>query len=135
MIESLNSPKLAEPAGFTHVSIAKGTRMVFLAGQVSQDGDGNLVGEGDLAAQTEQAMLNVAAALEAAGGSIADIAKTTLYVVDWDESKMMEALVTGFCRAAEKLGGAPTVPVTLVSVPFIFREGFLIEIDSTAVLD
>ena len=67
---------------------------MFLAGQVAQDGDGQLVGPGDLAAQVEQAMLNVAAGLEAAGATFDDVAKTTLYVVDWDQSKM-EPLVTG----------------------------------------
>jgi enamine deaminase RidA (YjgF/YER057c/UK114 family) len=134
MIETRNSPKLPEPAGFTHASIATGTKMVHLAGQISQDSEGNLVGEGDLAAQTEQAMLNVAAVMEAVGGSVTDIVKTTLYVVDWNESKM-EDLITGFGKAAAQLGGAALVPVTLVSVGFIFREGFLIEIDSTAVLD
>lgn len=43
-------------------------------------------------------------------------------------------LAAGFMRAAERLGGAPLVPTTLVSVPLIFREGYLIEIESTAVL-
>ena len=87
-VEKLNIPRLPEPQGFVHVGIAQGSRLVFLAGQVAEDGDGNLVGAGDLAAQMEQAMLNVAAGLEAAGATFDDVAKTTLYVVDWDESKM-----------------------------------------------
>jgi enamine deaminase RidA (YjgF/YER057c/UK114 family) len=132
-VETLNAPTLPEPAGYTHVGIASGSRLVFLAGQVSQDAQGELVGAGDLAAQTEQAMINVAACLEAAGASLDDVAKTTIYVVDWDESKM-EQLVVGFGRAAERLGGVPLAPATLVSVPLIFRDGYLIEIDATAVL-
>ena len=132
-VEKLNIPSLQEPQGFVHVGIAQGSRLVFLAGQVAQDGEGQLVGAGDLAAQMEQAMLNVAAGLEAAGATFEDVAKTTLYVVDWDESKM-EQLVGGFARAAEKIGGGALVPTTLVPVPRLFEEGYLVEVDVTAVL-
>ena len=132
-VEKLNIPTLPEPQGFTHVAIARGSRLVFLAGQVSQDGEGVLVGVGDLAAQTEQAVVNVAAGLEAAGATFDDVAKTTLYVVDWDESKM-EQLVAGFGRAAERIGAASVAPVTLVPVPRLFQDGHLIEVEVTAVL-
>jgi enamine deaminase RidA (YjgF/YER057c/UK114 family) len=132
-VEKLNIPTLPEPQGFTHIGIASGSRLVFLAGQVAQDGDGELVGAGDLAAQMEQAMLNVAAGLETAGATFDDVAKTTLYVVDWDELKM-EQLVTGFGRAAEKIGNASVSPATLVPVPRLFQEGYLVEVDVMAVL-
>jgi enamine deaminase RidA (YjgF/YER057c/UK114 family) len=132
MVKTLNAPSLPEPAGFTHVAIAEG-KQVFLAGQIAQDEDGNLVGPDDLAKQTEQAVINVGACLEAAGATFADVAKTVIYVVDWDESKM-EQLTTGFVRAAERLGAAALAPVTLVSVSKIFRDGYLIELDVTAVV-
>jgi enamine deaminase RidA (YjgF/YER057c/UK114 family) len=132
-VKTLNIPSLPTPEGFTHVAIAEGTRLVFLAGQVAQDGDGRLVGEGDLAAQMEQAMMNVAAGLEAAGATFDDVAKTTLYVVEWDESKL-EQLFTGFGRAAERLGGGSRAPVTLVPVPRLFEAGHLVEVEVTAVL-
>lgn len=133
-VVTLNAPGRPEPQGFTHVAVATGSKMVFLAGQVATDEAGELVGAGDLAAQTEQALLNVNACLEAAGASFADVAKTTMYVVDWEESKL-EHIVAGSIRAAEKLGAPPPlVPVTLIPVPRLFAEGYLIEIDSTAVL-
>jgi enamine deaminase RidA (YjgF/YER057c/UK114 family) len=133
-VKKINIPTLPEPQGFTHIAVASGSRVVFLAGQVSQDSDGNVVGEGDLAAQMEQAMLNVAAGLEAAGATVDDVAKTTLYVVDWEHSKL-EQLFAGFGRAAERIGTASTAPVTLVPVPRLFEDGHLIEIEVTAVLD
>ena len=132
-VEKMNIPTLPEPQGFTHVAIASGSRLVFLAGQVAQDGEGALVGPGDLAAQMEQAMLNVAAGLDAAGATFDDVAKTTLYVVDWDESKM-QPLVEGFGRAAARIGAASLVPTTLVPVPRLFEEGYLVEVEVTAVL-
>jgi enamine deaminase RidA (YjgF/YER057c/UK114 family) len=131
-VEKLNIPSLPEPQGFMHVGIASGSRIVFLAGQVAQDGEGNLVGAGDLAAQVEQAIVNVAAGLEAAGATFEDVAKTTIYVVDWDEPKM-EQLMGGFMRAAERLGGVPVSPATLVPVPRLFEKGYLVEVDVTAV--
>ena len=132
-VEKLNIPTLPEPQGFTHVAIASGSRLVFLAGQVAQNSEGELVGDGDLAAQMEQAMLNVAAGLDAAGATFDDVTKTTLYVVDWDESKL-EQLVAGFGRAAERIGSASVAPATLVPVPRLFQKGYLIEVDVTAVL-
>jgi enamine deaminase RidA (YjgF/YER057c/UK114 family) len=133
-VEKLNPPTIHEPEGFMHVSIARGSRLVFLAGQVSRATDGSLVGEGDLAAQTAQAMRNVAAGLEAAGATLEDVAKVTLYIVDWDESKM-EQLMAGVMAAAGELGGAPVASSTLVPVARLFEPGYLIEIDVTAVVD
>jgi enamine deaminase RidA (YjgF/YER057c/UK114 family) len=132
-VEKLNIPTLPEPQGFVHVGIATGSRLVFLAGQVAQNSEGELVGPGDLAAQMEQVLMNVAAGLDAAGATFDDVAKTTLYVVDWDESKM-EQLMAGFMRAAERLGGASVAPSTLVPVPRLFEQGYLIEVEVTAVL-
>ena len=132
-VEKMNPPTLSEPQGFMHVGIASGSRLVFLAGQVAQSNDGELVGAGDLAAQTEQALLNVGAGLEAAGATFDDVAKLTIYVVDWNEGKM-EQLMAGVVRAAERLNAAPLVPSTLVPVPRLFQEGYLIELDATAVL-
>ena len=131
-VEKLNIQTLPEPQGFMHVGIATGTRLVFLAGQVAQNEEGELVGAGDLAAQMEQAMMNVAAGLEAAGATFDDVAKTTLYVVDWDASKI-EQLIAGFGRAAARIGGASVAPTTLVPVPRLFEEGYLVEVDVTAV--
>ena len=132
-VEKLNISTLPEPQGFMHVGIASGSRIVFLAGQVAQNSEGELVGPGDLAAQMEQAMLNVAAGLDAAGATFDDVATTTIYVVDWDESKL-EHLVAGFGRAAEKIGNASVAPTTLVPVPRLFEQGYLVELDVTAVL-
>jgi enamine deaminase RidA (YjgF/YER057c/UK114 family) len=132
-VEKHNIPNLPEPQGFVHVGIATGSRLVFLAGQVAQDGEGNLVGAGDLAAQAEQASVNVAAGLEAAGATFDDVAKVTLYVVDWEESKL-GPLVEGIGRAAQRVGGAAFAPTTLVPVPRLFEAGYLVEIDVTAVL-
>ncbi len=58
---------LLHNAAFSQVVVASGRRMIYVSGQVSIDAGGALVGAGDLAAQTEQAMRNLGLALGAAG--------------------------------------------------------------------
>jgi enamine deaminase RidA (YjgF/YER057c/UK114 family) len=72
---------------YRQVAIASGSKLVFIAGQVAWDAEGVTIGEGDLAAQVEQSYLNIATALAEAGGSFDDVAKLTVYVVDWTSSR------------------------------------------------
>ncbi len=132
-VELSNVPGRVEPEGYVHVGVATGSRTVYLAGQVSQDADGATVAKGDLAGQTEQALLNVASALDSVGASFDDVAKLAIYVVDWEPSKM-EGLVAGIGAAAEQLGVDPIKPATLIGVAALFEADYLIEIEATAVL-
>ena len=116
------------------VSVATGSKLVFMAGQVAWDADGVTVGQNDLAAQIEQCYLNVATALAGAGGSFDDVAKMTIYVVDWSIEKM-PLVVEGRARAAAKLGVAPLAPGTLVGVAALFAPDILVEVEAIAVID
>ncbi|MEV8306490.1 RidA family protein [Streptomyces flavidovirens] len=100
---------------YRQVSIATGSKQVFIAGQVAWDADGVTVGEGDLAAQVEQCCLNIGPALAEVGGSFDDVAKLTVYVVDWTPDKM-PLFLEGVTRAAAKLGITPVPPGTLLGV-------------------
>ncbi|AJC53549.1 RidA family protein [Streptomyces sp. 769] len=119
---------------YRQVSIASGSRLVFIAGQVAWDAEGATVGEGDLAAQVEQCYLNIGTALAAAGGSFDDVAKLTFHVVDWTPDKMPR-LLEGISRAAAKLGVTPVPPATLLGVAALDVPDHLVEIEATAVLD
>jgi enamine deaminase RidA (YjgF/YER057c/UK114 family) len=132
-VELLNPEGLPKPEVYAQVAVATGSRMVFLAGQVARDADGRPVGAGDLAAQVEQAYLNVGTALAAVGGTFADVAKLTLYLVDWSADSL-PALGAGVARAAERLGVDPTKPVTLIPVTALGEPDLLVEVDATAVL-
>ncbi|MET0863314.1 MAG: RidA family protein [Nakamurella sp.] len=133
-IELLNPAGLPKPEFYRQVAVATGTRTVYLAGQVARTADGEQVGPGDLAAQVEQAYLNVATALAAVGGSFDDVAKLTLYVVDWSDEKL-PALGEGVGRAGARLGVDPIKPVTLLSVAALGEPDLLVEVDAVAVLD
>lgn len=115
------------------VAVAHGSRIVHLAGQVSWDIEGNLVGRDDVAAQAETCYLNVAAALDAVGATAADLAKVTVYVVDLDEAKA-EQFVVGRERAAATLGVAFQQPSTWIGVTSLAAPGYLVEVDAVAVL-
>ncbi|MGY0071586.1 RidA family protein [Streptomyces sp. QTS137] len=130
----INPEGLLETDVYRQVAIASGSRMVFIAGQVSWDADGVTVGVGDLAAQVEQCYLNVATALAAAGATFADAVKLTVYVVDWTPDKMAQ-FMEGATRAARKLGTTPAAPGTLVGVQALDIPDHLVEIEAVAVLD
>jgi enamine deaminase RidA (YjgF/YER057c/UK114 family) len=119
---------------YQQVSIASGSRLVFIAGQVAWDAEGVTIGEGDLTAQVEQSYLNVGTALAEIGGSFDDVAKLTFYVVDWTPDKM-PALLEGISRAAAKLGVTPAPPTTLIGVAALDVPDHLVEIEATAILD
>lgn len=133
-ITLVNPGGLPQVDAYRQVSVATGSKLVFVAGQVAWDADGVTVGAGDLAAQVEQCYLNVATALAAAGGSFDDVAKLTVYVVDWAPDKM-PLLMEGITRAAAKLGVTPVPPATLLGVATLDVPDHLVEIEVTAVLD
>jgi putative Mg2+ transporter-C (MgtC) family protein len=76
MIERPTTKGLVHTPTFAQVLVATGARTIHTSGQVSIDEEGKLVGAGDLAAQTTQAMKNLGLPLEAAGATFADIVKT-----------------------------------------------------------
>ena len=117
--------------GFSHAVISRGGTTVHCAGQVAWDRDHNLVGEGDLAAQTRQALENLRAVLAEAGAGPADIVRLRTYVVDHTPDKLG---IIG-PALAEFYGAVLPAANTLVGVPALALPGFLIEIEATAVID
>ncbi|GAA2433485.1 RidA family protein [Streptomyces mauvecolor] len=133
-ITLVNPDGLPTVDAYRQVAVASGSRTVFIAGQVAWGFDGVTVGVGDLAAQVEQCYLNVATALAAVGGTFRDVAKLTVYVVDWTPDKM-RLLMDGVARAAGRLGLVPVPPATLIGVAALDVPQHLVEIEATAVLD
>lgn len=126
-VTMVNPPELPEIDVYHQVAVAEGTKLVFVAGQVAWET------EGDLAAQVEQAYVNVAAALAAAGGTFDDVAKLTVYAVDWKPEKML-ALLDGIARGSAKIGTTAKPPATLIGVAALDVPEHLVEIEVTAVL-
>lgn len=133
-IELINPPGIPEPLGYAQVGVATGSRTVYVSGQVARTADGSHVGPGDLAAQVEQAYVNLLAALAGAGATYADVAKVTVYVVDLTEEKL-GPFVEGAMRVAETHGIDPTKPMTMVGVTSLAEPDLLVEVEAIAVLD
>lgn len=131
---------LENPAGLPHadthhqVAIAAGSRLVFLAGQVAWNAEGATVGAGDLATQVEHCYANIATALAGIGASFEDVAKLTIYVVDWSADKA-PILLGALDRAVERLNLTTSPPITLLGVTALAAPDLLVEIEATAVID
>jgi enamine deaminase RidA (YjgF/YER057c/UK114 family) len=70
---------------YTHVVVASGQSLIFIAGQLARDLDGNIVGPRDMRAQIKPVGENLRKALAAAGATLDDLVKTTTFVTDIDE--------------------------------------------------
>ncbi|MGN9777464.1 RidA family protein [Micromonospora sp. H33] len=130
----VNPSGLPEIDVYRQVSVATGSKIVHVAGQVAWGAGGKTVGEGDLAAQVEQCYLNVATALAGVGASFDDVVKLTVHVVDW-KPEQMPVLLDGIARAAAKLGVTPAAPASLFGIVALDVPEHLVEVEATAVLD
>ena len=127
--ERIDPPGLATIPGAANVVVATGSRMVFLAGQTGVDADGKVVGTTHLD-QTRRALENLRVALKAASATEADVAKLTIYVVDYSDAAL-EAIMTA---AIEVFGeDYPITASTLVGVATLWQPDVLIEIDAIAI--
>jgi enamine deaminase RidA (YjgF/YER057c/UK114 family) len=132
-IETIEPSNLFRSEHYAQVAIATGTCTVYLAGQVAYDEHERIIGVGDLAAQVEQAMLNVGRGLAAAGAAWSDVAKLTIYVTRWTPEQM-PMFVDGFGRAANRLGITSRPPTSLIGVEVLYHPDIRIEIEAIAVL-
>ena len=130
--ERLNPPSLYNSVqfGFSHAVRQKGGDTLHLAGQVAWDKQGKLVGAGDLAAQTRQALANLHEVLAAAGATPADIVRLRTYVVNHSPDKL--GTVLGEIGAF--YGGAVPAANTFIGVQALALPDFLVEIEATAVI-
>jgi enamine deaminase RidA (YjgF/YER057c/UK114 family) len=120
---------LAAPPGYSHVAIGTGRTLVATAGAVPLDPDGNVVGPGDYAVQTEQVIRNLLAALEAGGAKAEDVVKTTVFVVggSHDGQNAVWSAVQGSAIAR--------APSTLLGVELLGYTGQLVEIEALAIVE
>lgn len=114
---------------FVHGTVIEGpARLVFLAGQVAFDRHGpdrRLVGAGDPAAQTRQAILNIRTLLRQAGGDLKDVIELTVYVTD---VSIMEAAG----RVAQEYFTDPWPAQSFIGVAALARPELMIEIRAVA---
>jgi reactive intermediate/imine deaminase len=118
---------LAPPAGYSHVVEAPAGLLLYISGQVPLDRNGELVGAGEIAAQTRQVFENLTAALAAAGGSWSDVVKLGYFLVDVAHLQTVRAIRDEYVDAERPPAS------TLVEVSRLFRDDVLIEVEAIAI--
>ena len=128
-IVRINPPKLGTPPGYSQVVEVRASRIIFIAGQTALDRDGNVVGQGNFAAQAAQVFDNLATALNAADCTPAHLVKMTVFLTDMNNlAAYREARNRFFAKVTP-----PAAPaVTLVEVSKLYGPHFLIEIEAIA---
>ena len=116
--------------GFSQIVISNPGKIVFISGQVAWDENLNLIGPNDLAKQTQKSLDNLKLAVNAAGGTLANVVMLRIYKVNYqkeDGAIIKQILIDNF--------GTENPPAsTWISVNGLANEGFMIEIEAQAVI-
>lgn len=124
----LESPKISVPRGImSHGVKVQAGNMVFVSGQVARNMHGELVGKGDIKAQTRQALENVKDVLETAGATMDDVVKVTVFVTNVVEH------YTEIHEARAEYWKSDYPASTMVEVRSLVSPDMLIEIEAIAV--
>lgn len=120
-------PEVKPVANYKLGARMEGGRLLYISGQVAWDASGNIVGKGDVRAQTRQTLQNLRGVLQAAGGDLKDLMKITTYVTRAEDVAAVAA-----ARAEVFQGELPAS--TLIVVKSLFHPDFLVEIEGVAAI-
>ena len=123
-IERTNPEGMTQPTAYSH--LVKVGNLMFLAGQVALDGEGNVVGAGDMKAQLRQVLENMKTVLASQGADFSNVVKTNIFTTD------IEAFRGAASVRREYFGDHPPAS-TLVQIERLARPVFLVEIEAIAV--
>jgi enamine deaminase RidA (YjgF/YER057c/UK114 family) len=118
-----------KPRGYANGVAARGTQ-VFIAGQIGWDAQGHFHSS-DFAAQARQALLNIVAVLDAAGGRPEHLVRLTWYVTDKRE---YVAALRDVGSAFRELIGNYDIAMSAVQVVALIEDEAKVEIEATAVI-
>jgi enamine deaminase RidA (YjgF/YER057c/UK114 family) len=127
-IEHINPNGLSKNPSFSQIAITKGNgKTIYIGGQDAINAKGEIIGKGDLAAQTQQVMQNLQTALSASGATFDNLVKLSIYMVHGQN------ISSGFEVSQKyfgKLKNPPTISVLIVAG--LANPDFLVEIDAIA---
>lgn len=127
MKKIINSKNAPAPIGpYSHSVMAEG-KMLFISGQIPFDANGNLIGDGDVVAQTHQAIKNIEAIVSEAGGKLSDVVKTTVLMQDMNDFTKMNEVYDSYFGA--------TKPARAAFQVSRLPKDVLVEIEAVACLD
>jgi 2-iminobutanoate/2-iminopropanoate deaminase len=127
--EGMNVRMSGGQPSYSHVVTVSGNgKLIYIAGQLARDIDGNCVGKGDMRAQMEQTFKNLDSCLGAVGATWADVVKTNTYVTDFEEFQKC-----GDIRM--RYFGVATPTSTTVGVTRLAGPDFMVEIEVVAMIN
>ncbi|WP_410513076.1 RidA family protein [Paenibacillus sp. BR2-3] len=122
------NPETMPPTfGYTNVVESRSARTIYISGQVPLNKEGQLVGTGDLAAQTRQVFENIKSALDAAEVSFDDVVKLTFFLTDISQMQTVREIRDQYINTVNPPASSA------VEVRKLIREDILIEIEAIAV--
>jgi reactive intermediate/imine deaminase len=124
--EEIRVAGLAEPISHYTDAVRAGD-LLFVSGIVPVDGEGRLVGDGDVVEQARQVFRNMAAVLEAAGAAFADVVKVTVFLTDIRDRPLVNPV-------RQEVFGAARPASTLVEVSRLALPGARLEIEAVALV-
>jgi len=114
---------------YSHVVTVTGpAKMIYIAGQLARDADGNIVGPGDMRSQLEQTFKNLDACLNAAGATWADVVKTNTFVTDYPAFSQCSDVRMRYFGV-----GSPTS--TTIQISGLAQPEAMVEIEMIAAVD
>ncbi len=123
-IERKNPEGMTQPTGYNH--LVKAGNLMFIAGQVALDGEGNVVGEGDMVLQVRQVLENMKTVLASEGADFSNVVKINIFTTDIDRFRNARDARQEYFR-----GNPPAS--TLVQIERLARPVFLVEIEAIAI--
>lgn len=124
----VNPPTMPQPVGYSQIAEISGGRTIYISGQIAADPTGQVVGPGDLHAQTVQIFENIAAALAAVGASFQHVVKLNFYLLDITQIAVVRGVRDRYIDTQRPPAS------TAVEIRRLVRDDLLIEIDAIAVL-
>jgi enamine deaminase RidA (YjgF/YER057c/UK114 family) len=118
---------LYQHAPYAYASIAPKGSLIFTAGACPLNDEGEVLGVGDVRAQASLAMANLGTALAAAGATLADVLKTTVFVASAEQADLVAAW-----QVISAAFGDHDAPSTLLGVTVLGYANQLVEIEAIA---
>ncbi len=130
IVQHLNPAGLHNNPAYTQAVVVSGNATtIYVGGQNAVDAHGNIVGKGDIRAQTEKALQNIKTALAAGGAELQHVVKWNFYILHGQSAR------AGFEAFQKVWGQRPNPPVISgIFVPALAHPDFLVEIDAIAVV-
>lgn len=127
--EIIVAEQMSQPRGIYSPAVkAEGNRFLFISGMTARDQGGNIVGKGDIKAQTRQVLENIKRVLDKAGATLDHVVKVTVYITDMSHFKEIHEVRAEYFKKDYPAS-------TMIQVSGLVSKDLLIEIEAVAVLD